>query len=106
MVLNPDVTVRSRGVIEKCSFCAQRLQEGKLKAKAEKRRLRDDDVKTACQSACPAGAITFGDRNSNGPLADAIENNPLNYLVLEETNVQPSVFYAARVHNSMEELEV
>ena len=63
MVLNPDVTVRSRGVIEKCSFCAQRLQTGKLTAKIEKRALRDSDVRVACQTACPTGAITFGDRN-------------------------------------------
>ncbi|MEM6395626.1 MAG: TAT-variant-translocated molybdopterin oxidoreductase [Bacteroidota bacterium] len=105
MVLNPDVTVRSRGVIEKCSFCVQTLQEAKLQAKAEKRRLRDDDVRTACESCCPAGAITFGDRNINDKVTKAIEENPLNYLVLEETNVQPSVWYAARVHNSMDELE-
>ena len=105
MVLNPDVTVRTRGVMEKCSFCTQRLQAGKLTAKAEGRRLRDADVRPACQTACPTGAITFGDRNANGEVAAAIEN-PLNYLVLEETNVQPSVFYAARVHNGVEELDV
>ncbi len=106
MVLNPDVTVRSRGVIEKCSFCTQRLQMGKLQAKVEKRALRDTDVRTACQTACPTGAITFGDRNNRqGEVAARIED-PLNYLVLEETNVQPSVFYAARVHNSSEELAV
>ncbi|MEM7573758.1 MAG: TAT-variant-translocated molybdopterin oxidoreductase [Bacteroidota bacterium] len=105
MVLNPDVTVRSRGVIEKCSFCAQRLQAGKLTAKAEGRRLRDADVRPACQTACPGDAITFGDRNAQGEVSAAIEN-PLNYLVLEETNVQPSVFYAARVNNSVEELDV
>jgi MoCo/4Fe-4S cofactor protein with predicted Tat translocation signal len=64
MVLNPDVTVRSRGVIEKCSFCVQRIQEGKLTAKRENRQLQDNDVKPACQTACPTGAITFGDRNN------------------------------------------
>ncbi|MCB0635791.1 MAG: 4Fe-4S dicluster domain-containing protein, partial [Lewinella sp.] len=105
MVLNPDVTVRSRGVIEKCSFCVQRIQQGKLTAKREMRRLEDADVRTACQTACPTGAITFGDRNnSHGQVSERIEN-PLNYLVLEETNTQPSVFYAARVNNSSEELE-
>jgi molybdopterin-containing oxidoreductase family iron-sulfur binding subunit len=105
MVLNPDVTVRSRGVIEKCSFCVQRLQQGKLTAKRETRRLEDADVRTACQTACPTGAIVFGDRNdSKGELAQKLEN-PLNYLVLEEINVQSSVFYAARVNNSKEELE-
>jgi MoCo/4Fe-4S cofactor protein with predicted Tat translocation signal len=105
MVLNPDVTVRSRGVIEKCSFCTQRLQEGKLAAKIEKRPLRDSDVRTACQTACPTGAITFGDRNNKqGDVAGKLDN-PLNYLALEEVNTQSAVFYAARVHNPMEELE-
>jgi molybdopterin-containing oxidoreductase family iron-sulfur binding subunit len=105
MVLNPDVTVRSRGVIEKCSFCAQRLQAGKLTAKIEKRALRDSDVRTACQTACPTGAITFGDRNNvRGDVSGKL-NNPLNYLALEETNTQSSVFYAARVHNPSEAIE-
>jgi molybdopterin-containing oxidoreductase family iron-sulfur binding subunit len=99
MVLNPDVTVRSRGVIEKCSFCVQRIQEGKLKAKIEGRRLEDRDVKSACQTACPTGAITFGDRNNpEGDLAKKLESK-LNYIVLEETNVQSSVFYSARITN-------
>ncbi|MEL7247978.1 MAG: TAT-variant-translocated molybdopterin oxidoreductase [Bacteroidota bacterium] len=105
MVLNPDVTVRSRGVIEKCSFCVQRIQEGKLTAKRESRRLEDADVRPACQTACSTGAIAFGDRNNpSEELAERLEN-PLNYLVLEEINVQSSVYYAARVNNSIEELE-
>jgi len=105
MVLNPDVTVRSRGVIEKCSFCVQRIQQGKLTAKAEGRGLRDADVRTACQTACPTGAIVFGDRNNKeGEVASRMEN-PLNYLVLEEINVRSSVFYAARVTNRSEELD-
>jgi molybdopterin-containing oxidoreductase family iron-sulfur binding subunit len=105
MVLNPDVTVRSRGVIEKCSFCVQRIQQGKLTAKRESRRLRDTDVRTACQTACPTGAITFGDRNNRqGEVAERLES-PLNYLVLEETNTQSAVFYGAKVHNADESLE-
>lgn len=105
MVLNPDVTVRSRGVIEKCSFCVQRIQEGKLTAKSEKRRLRDEDVKTACQTACPTGAIVFGDQNNKeGRVAERMEN-PLNYLVLEEVNTQSAVRYQARVNNKSEELD-
>ncbi len=105
MVLNPDVTVRSRGVIEKCSFCVQRIQEGKLTAKREGRQLREGDVKSACQTACPTGAIVFGDTNNKeGELAKRREN-PLNYLVLEETNTMPSVMYSAKVHNRDEELE-
>lgn len=106
MVLNPDVTVRSRGVIEKCSFCVQRIQEGKLTAKREGRQLRDNDVKSACQTACPTGAIIFGDfNNKEGALAKAIKDNPLNYLVLDEINAQPAVNYSARINNRAEELD-
>ena len=102
MVLNPDVTVRSRGVIEKCSFCVQRIQEGKLTAKREGRRLRDGDVKTACQTACPTGAITFGDMNDKDSAVAHNIHSPLNYRVLEEINTQTSVFYSAKVVNKDE----
>ncbi|MBX2926269.1 MAG: TAT-variant-translocated molybdopterin oxidoreductase [Saprospiraceae bacterium] len=105
MVLNPDVTVRSRGVIEKCSFCVQRIQEGKLTAKREGRRLHDADVKSACQTACPTGAITFGDRNNPESAVAQKMDSPLNYLVLEEINVMSSVNYGARVNNSSEKLD-
>ena len=104
MVLNPDVTVRSRGVMEKCSFCAQRIQEGKLAAKSEGRRLQDRDVMTACQTACPTGAITFGDQNNEQGALYAKNQSHLNYILLEETNVRSSVNYAAKVINSNEEL--
>lgn len=99
MVLNPDVTVRSRGVIEKCSFCVQRIQEGKLNAKKEQRTLRDQDVKTACQTACPTAAITFGDMNNKEGLLSEKINNPLNYNVLEEINVKSVVNYTMKVNN-------
>ena len=98
MVLNPDVTVRSKGVIEKCSFCVQRLQEGKLTAKQEERALRDADVKPACQTSCPTGAITFGDMNHKDSLTEKLEN-PLTYIVLEEINVRSSVNYTMKVTN-------
>ena len=99
MVLNPDVTVRSRGVIEKCSFCVQRIQEGKLTAKTEGRVLRDSDVRTACQTSCPTGAITFGDMNDKkGELTMKLES-PLNYIALEEINVRSSVTYTMKVNN-------
>ncbi|MBR9920626.1 MAG: TAT-variant-translocated molybdopterin oxidoreductase [Bacteroidetes bacterium] len=99
MVLNPDVTVRSRGVIEKCSFCVQRIQEGKLTAKRESRKLMDSDVRTACQTACPTGAITFGDLNNHQGDLHGQMDSPLNYRVLEETNTQSSVYYSAKVNN-------
>ncbi len=105
MVLNPDVTVRSRGVIEKCSFCVQRIQEGKLTAKQEGRALRDNDVKTACQTACPTGAIVFGDSNNKeGQLAKELKN-PLIYRVIEEVNTESSVRYTMKVNNRSEEID-
>ena len=106
MVLNPDVTVRTRGVIEKCSFCVQRIQEGKLTSKKEGRALQDSDVRTACQTSCPTGAITFGDMNNpHGELFEKFES-PLNMIVLEEVNTRPSVQYTMKVNNRDEALEV
>ena len=99
MVLNPDVTVRSRGVMEKCSFCVQRIQEGKLRAKREKRRLKDSDINTACASACPTGAITFGDLNNPDSAISKAYKDDMNYIVLEQTNVKSSVQYTAKVVN-------
>ncbi|WP_207497277.1 TAT-variant-translocated molybdopterin oxidoreductase [Aridibaculum aurantiacum] len=105
MVLNPDVTVRSRGVIEKCSFCVQRLQDGKLKAKKESRPLRTGaegyDVKTACQQACPADAIIFG--NVNDEQSDVFQHRANNqnrlFYVLEMIHTLPNVSYLAKVRN-------
>jgi molybdopterin-containing oxidoreductase family iron-sulfur binding subunit len=99
MVLNPDVTVRVRGVMEKCSFCVQRIQEGKLTAKREGRALRDGDVKSACMTACPTGAIVFGDTNDENSEIAKRYKNELNYYVLEEINTRPSVMYTTRVTN-------
>ena len=106
MVLNPDVTVRSRGVIEKCSFCIQRIQEGKLTAKTENRVILDNDIRTACQTACPTGAIVFG--NLNNPESEVSkarkEAGAIAYQVLEEVNTRPGVEYSAKVYNGNEEL--
>ncbi len=106
MVLNPDVTVRTRGVIEKCSFCVQRIQEGKLTAKKENRAIMDNDVRTACQTACPTGAIVFGNLNNpESEVSKASKNaGALAYKVLEEINVRPGVNYSAKIHNANEEL--
>ncbi|MGB4960429.1 MAG: TAT-variant-translocated molybdopterin oxidoreductase [Saprospiraceae bacterium] len=106
MVLNPDVTVRSRGVIEKCSFCVQRIQEGKLTAKTEGRSLRDSDVRTACQTSCPTEAITFGDMNDKKGQLTAKLESPLNYIALEEINVRPSVTYTMKVNNRDKSFDV
>ncbi len=104
MVLNPDVTVRARGVIEKCSMCVQRIQEGKLLAKRENRQLRDGDIKSACQTACPTGAIVFGDMNNHdGDLHEKLQD-PKTYIALEETNVRSSVGYMMKVMNQNEKI--
>jgi molybdopterin-containing oxidoreductase family iron-sulfur binding subunit len=102
MVLNPDVTVRSRGVIEKCSFCVQRMQEGKLKAKKENRLLTDNDAKTACQQACPANAIVYGNVNSAESNITKTRDEYASRLfyVLEPIHTLPNVNYLLRVRNT------
>jgi Fe-S-cluster-containing dehydrogenase component/anaerobic selenocysteine-containing dehydrogenase len=101
MVMNPDVTVRSRGVIEKCSLCVQRIQEGKLTAKRESRVIEDNDIRTACQTACPTGAITFGNVNNPKSAVNTLRKaaGPLAYKALEEINVRPTVDYTAKINN-------
>ena len=103
MVLNPDVTVRSRGVIEKCSFCVQRLQEAKLTAKKDSRPMVDSDIKTACQQACPTNAIVFGNANDKESAISKVrtqEGYNRNYYVLEQLHVLPNVSYLAKVRNT------
>ncbi len=99
MVLNPDVTVRTRGVMEKCSFCVQRLQEAKLTAKKEGRPLRDGDAKTACQTACPTDAIQFGNLREAGAKVRTDHDDIRSYFVLGELNTQPGVAYMVKVRN-------
>ncbi len=106
MVLNPDVTVRSRGVIEKCSFCVQRLQSAKLAAKKESRPMADSDLKVACQQACAANAIIFGNANDSKSAVSAhrAENPNRLFLSLEQIHVLPNVTYLAKVRNTDEEV--
>ena len=100
LVLNPDVTARSRGVMEKCSMCIQRIQTGRLEAKLEKRALRDGDIKMACQQACPANAIIFGDGNDpESEVSKALRSERV-YYVLEEINTQPGVGYMTKIRNT------
>ena len=110
MVLNPDVTVRSRGVIEKCSFCVQRLQEGKLKAKKASRPLKtgaDDewDLKVACQQACPSNAIVFGNINDSksAVVKNRVENHFREFYSIEQVHTLPNVSYLAKVRNTYDE---
>lgn len=100
LVLNPDVTTRSRGVMEKCSMCIQRIQAGKLKAKIEKRPLKDGDIKMACQEACSANAIVFGDSNDpKSEVSIALRSERI-YYVLEEINVKPGIGYMTKIRNT------
>lgn len=99
MVLNPDVTVRSRGVMEKCSLCVGRIQAGKLEAKKEGRPVRDGEVQTACAEACSIGAIHFGDLNDNKSQVNKISQNNRSYHALEEIGVQPNIYYMVKVRN-------
>lgn len=106
MVLNPDVTVRSRGVIEKCSFCVQRIQEGKLTAKKERRRPLPDEIQTACAQACPTNAIIFGDLNNPESTVFKTmeaENKGRAFHVLEEINTRPQISYLTKIRNKDEE---
>ena len=104
MVLNPDVVVRSRGVMEKCSFCVQKLQAAKLQAKKEDRPLRDGDAKTACQLACPTEAIVFGNAHDKYSKVTRMRNeNPRRgYYVIEQLHTLPNITYLAKVRNSEE----
>jgi MoCo/4Fe-4S cofactor protein with predicted Tat translocation signal len=99
MVINPDVTVRTRGVMEKCSMCVQRIQEGKLKAKRERRTLNDGEIEMACQRTCPTNAIVFGDLNDKESEVSKLYRNKRSYHLLEELNVQTSVKYMTKIRN-------
>lgn len=112
MVLNPDVTVRARGVMEKCSLCVQRIQAGKLAAKREKRKVKDGEINVACAVACPTDALVFGDLNdANSQVSKMLKieenstsalkevNEERAYHVLEEINVSPNIWYMTKIRN-------
>lgn len=98
LALNPDVTVRSRGVIEKCSMCVHRIAEARQQASVEGREIKDGEIQTACQQACPADAITFGDKNDSKSKVIAKNNDPRSYRILEEINVEPAVTYMVKIN--------
>lgn len=107
MVLNPDVVTRSRGVMEKCTFCIQRTQEAKLKVKLENREFRDGDAKTACMQACPTSAIIFGNANDQTSQVSQMrkENPGRLFYVIESIHTLPNVSYLAKVRNTEELVE-
>jgi Fe-S-cluster-containing dehydrogenase component len=107
---NPEVTVRSRGVMEKCTYCVQRIRAAQIDAQVEDRTLRDGDIVTACQSACPAGAIVFGDLNAKDrqghPQSKVaqLQSEPLHYALLPELNTRPRTTYLAALKNPNPEI--
>ena len=99
MVLNPDVVVRSRGVMEKCSMCIQMIQKTKLDAKKSGSLVSDEDAQTACSIACPTNAMVFGDVNNDSHAISDLKKNERQYYLLEEINTEPSVFYQTKIRN-------
>jgi molybdopterin-containing oxidoreductase family iron-sulfur binding subunit len=104
MVFNPDVTVRSRGVMEKCTFCVQRIQNVKIEAKNNRRAIKDGEIKTACQDTCPTDAIVFGDLNQQDSQVLKLHRLARSYELLGELNNRPRVHYQARITNPNPEL--
>jgi molybdopterin-containing oxidoreductase family iron-sulfur binding subunit len=102
LALNPDVTVRSRGVMEKCTFCVQRIEEVKIRARNEGRPINDNEIQPACQQSCPANAVIFGDLIDLKSRVAQLKKSGRNYTLLDELNLRPALSYLAKVRNSEE----
>jgi Fe-S-cluster-containing dehydrogenase component len=101
---NPEVTVRSRGVMEKCTYCVQRISRARIDAKNQGRDMKDGDVVTACEAACPAQAIVFGDVNDPASRVSRLKAGPRNYGLLTELQTKPRTTYLAAVRNPNPEI--
>ncbi|HEY1066165.1 MAG TPA: 4Fe-4S dicluster domain-containing protein, partial [Pirellulales bacterium] len=104
MVQNPEVTVRNRGVMEKCTYCVQNIQNVKIRAKNERRPIEDGEIVTACQNACSSQAIQFGDLNDPNSVVAKMHANPRSYGILTELNTKPRTSYLARINNPVPKL--
>ncbi|MGH9631840.1 MAG: TAT-variant-translocated molybdopterin oxidoreductase, partial [Bryobacteraceae bacterium] len=102
---NPDVTVRSRGVMEKCTYCVQRIQYAKIEAEKESRSIRDGEILTACQQSCPTQAIVFGNLNDKNSQVAQLQALPRSYSVIGDLATEPRTSYIARVLNPNPELK-